>query len=31
MRTDKHVHNYEAGLLLGPIVMWTPKGSAHMP
>jgi len=24
MRTDKHAHNYEAGLLLGAIVMWTP-------
>ncbi len=25
MRTDKHAHNYEAGLLLGAIVMWTPS------
>ena len=24
MRTDKHAHNYEAGLLLGAVVMWTP-------
>ena len=24
MRTDKHAHNYEAGLLLGAIGMWTP-------
>jgi hypothetical protein len=24
MRTDKHAHNYQAGLLLGAIVMWSP-------